>query len=297
MTERRILFSDVVFFRKIFVFFSEIFFTDFYMGFFSMFRRRARYTNDPIKADREEFKKYQLTLQIMKKTVEGYELTLALMKPAHDELERNMQLLFTDPSGERVIKQASMLSGHAKDAFDESKSLYIDMKDRVDKLNAELSFLEHQLIEREKAYSPKVHYELKLEKLKARQSQHGTEKIERNLRKSSAATNAWNELDASVVRELRRVLDNRLKTVSEIIDMHTAHLSKYYAICNQKVVVLPPMVEMPRPPSISAEIKVDETPMSPVVAEEPMTVVEEVKAIEPTPMVEKKTPRNPTQPL
>ena len=258
-----------------------------------MFRRKARNTHDPIKADREELKKYQLTLQIIKKTVEGFELTLALMKPAHDELERNMQFLFTDPSGARVLKQAAMLSGHAKNAFEDSKSLYIDMKDRVDKLNADLYFLEHQLIERDKAYSPKVHYELKLEKLKARQSQHGTDKIERNLRKSSAATNAWNELDASVARELRRVLDNRLKTVSEIIDMHTAHLCKYYEICNQKVVVLPPVVDMPTPRSPPTETKVVETPMSPVVVEQPMPVAEEIKAVEPTPMVETKTPEEP----
>ena len=207
----------------------------------SCFGSKYKLANDHLGQMREELARYKKSLEVIRRTVETLELNLAHLKPAHDELLRNLDRMFPHDGalGDRVIHQATILTNHVKWAFDESKPDYLAMKQKLDKLQAEIAHCEQQLAERDKAYSPKVHYEKKMERLRARSSMAGTEKIDRNLRKQSAAANKWQELDENTTKELERLLEHRFESVAEVVDMHARRLITYYDICLEQLPSLP----------------------------------------------------------
>jgi hypothetical protein len=208
------------------------------------FGEKYKMEMDHLAPQREELAKFKKTLEVLKRTVETFEINLAHLKPAHDELSRNIEKSYPQHVhetllGERVFRQVDLLSNHVKLAFDNTKPEYLLMKAKLDRITTDITHCENRLKDRDKAYSPKVHYEKKLALMKARSSLAGGEKIDRNLRKHSAAANKWQELDENTSKELHRLLEDRYVVIAQLVDMHSRHLVAFYDICLDQ---LPPVI-------------------------------------------------------
>ena len=187
--------------------------------------------------DRTELDKYKQTLALMKRTIEAHEAALGLLDPMHDDFERTLLVMCNAPMADAqkvpaadIEAQVHLLTGITRSALQEAKCEYLPVRQRLEHLEAEVTCLENQLVERAKAWSVKWHYELKVDKLKHMDSMTGTPKMDRNLGKSSTATNQWVELDAMVTNEIKRIVDDRYVAFRAVNALHIAHLKRYYSL-------------------------------------------------------------------
>ena len=95
--------------------------------------------------------------------------------------------------------------------------------------------MKKRLRERDFAYWEKKHYEEKVEDLKNHPKLARTDKFDRNMRKLADAETRYNNINPTVLEDLKSVNNERFKEVEETLKSYMLELNKYFTSISKKV--------------------------------------------------------------
>jgi hypothetical protein len=219
---------------------------------------------DPFANDRLELEDYETVVKTTRGAIENFQRSLSHLNGVHAEMMRSLAKFHEfneDISQKSRIASMEIAVNSIDENFENSKDNIDLVLHKLDSLIAMHAGLSGRLIERDKAYAAKAHYESKMNTLQA--GERDPEKIQRNMKKQQEAQDEFDKTEALTIRECRDALNKRWKDMDQILGLYIRELSKYFGGISDKFTPLQAVTEEMINSNIGKELVTEEVPEGP----------------------------------
>ena len=212
------------------------------MNKFATLRHRyvsnQRVAEDPYAHERLLLDKYESYVHNIRLSSRQIELTLSQLNPLHDQMKHTVDDFFcTSPDSNQAKRTATIDEAllTLKSTFEECKGEFVSIDSRFAQILFSIAELKKKLKERDFAFWELKHYEEKVEDLKNHPKMALTAKMDRNMRKLADAKTRYDNINPTVLEELKSVNTERFKEVEETLKLYMLELNKYFTSISKKI--------------------------------------------------------------
>ena len=197
-----------------------------------------RVPEDPFAHERVMLDKYESYVDRIRASSRQIELTLSHLNPLHDQMKNTVDDFFcTSPDTSQARRTATIDEAllTLKSTFEECKGEFVSIDSRFAQILFSIQQLKNKLRERDFAYWEKKHYVEKVADLKNKPKLERTARMDRNLRKLADAETRYDNINPTVLEELKSVNVERFKEVEETLKSYMLELNKYFTVISRKI--------------------------------------------------------------
>jgi hypothetical protein len=210
------------------------------MNKFATFRHRSdkKIPEDPYAHERLLLVKYESYVHHIRSSSRQIELTLSQLHPMHDQMKKTVDDFFCtspDPNQEKRTATIDEALLTLKNTFNECKGEFVSIDSRFAQILFSISELKKKLTDRDFAFWELKHYEEKVEDMQNKPKLARTAKLDRNLRKLADAKTRYDNINPTVLEELKMVNNERFKEVEETLRSYMLELNKYFTSISKKI--------------------------------------------------------------
>jgi len=185
---------------------------------------------DPFGKERHQLDEYERVMRVIRSAVDNYSVQSFELNQVHVPMISSVKKLYEDSTEEQVKANIVTFMDNIHcggEDFDTSKETLTKMVTRLEDLLFVHNGLVNKLMDRDKAYALKMHYENKLEELKFSKN---TAKVDRNKEKYQKAVDEFNKIDEVALRECRDALNNKYKELDHILGLYMKFFINYHGV-------------------------------------------------------------------